>query len=289
MKPLFKWTGSKRKMMSKFGASFWPNEEVTRFVDGFYGAGSVTCAAKEKYPNAEFVINDSNTELVSLYQNLAWNEKELTERVFSYQNDYLSIIDKDERKKFYNKIKLAYIEHKRESVESSSQLLFMLKTNFNGWWKVYNYSNGRYATPPGTMAEKKNIFDPVNLKETAEFFREQCIIKRGSYNELGTFAGKGTYFYFDPPYRDSGGYEGDGFTESDQLELLGFMDECDAKGSLVSYSNKDIGDGFFSDNLPDSVWNLTNIENSFTAQRKGKRKVSEIFISNFFENNALFT
>ena len=75
MKPLFKWTGSKRKMMDKFGPSFWPAEEVTTFVDGFYGAGSVTCAAKERFPNARFIINDVKMALTTLAIKHMSNEK----------------------------------------------------------------------------------------------------------------------------------------------------------------------------------------------------------------------
>ena len=293
MKPLFKWTGSKRKMMDKFGPSFWPAEEVTTFVDGFYGAGSVTCAAKERFPNARFIINDVNNELVSLYKNLASHEAEMIERSFELESKYLEIHHdlKEERKAFYNKVKLSYIAANQpfgETPAESSKLLFMLKINFNGWWKTYNYSNGRYATPPGTVREKKSFLDIENLKETASFFRERCSINDWDFRYLDRYAGKGTYFYFDPPYRDSDGYEGvDVFSEQDQIDLLHLCDELDTKGSLVSYSNKDIGDGFFQRHIPH--FEIIELENNFTAQRKGKRKVTEVFIRNFFEKNALFT
>ena len=51
--------------------------------------------------------------------------------------------------------------------------------------------------------------------------------------------------------------------------------------------NKDIGDGFFQQHIPH--FEIIELENNFTAQRKGKRKVTEVFIRNFFEKNALFT
>ena len=36
IKPLFKWTGGKNRMMKKYDADFWPNREVKIFVDAFY-------------------------------------------------------------------------------------------------------------------------------------------------------------------------------------------------------------------------------------------------------------
>ena len=75
MKPLFKWAGAKNKMKDKYRPYFWPNKKIDLFVDAFYGAGTVTHWAADHYPNAKFIINDRNKELITFYRNLRDNPR----------------------------------------------------------------------------------------------------------------------------------------------------------------------------------------------------------------------
>ena len=67
-KPLFKWTGGKTKMRQLYEPYFWPERTFTRFIDAFYGGGSMSHWVLERYPDTEFVINDQNRELVQMYE-----------------------------------------------------------------------------------------------------------------------------------------------------------------------------------------------------------------------------
>ena len=71
IQPLFKWTGSKQRMMQQYAPHFFPEQNFTRFVDLFAGGLTNSLWVYENYPDKEFVINDWNGELTLLYATLA--------------------------------------------------------------------------------------------------------------------------------------------------------------------------------------------------------------------------
>ena len=290
LKPLFKWTGGKNRMFKKYGANFWPDREVNLFVDSFYGGGAVTHWAAEKYPNAEFIINDANTELVNLYKQLRDNTEACCDAVQKMEEAYLKVPadDKLSRKKFYNKYKMLYIDWVHESprdhtVDEFATLYFLMKTSFNGWWKVYNYSKGRYSTPPGTVHHTKPFIDYDLLKDTAHFFRERVrdIFNKDFQTVLPKTDLETTYFYFDPPYRDSSTiYTDDGFDDNDQIRLCEFMQYLSTHNAMVSMSNKEIGDGFWRHHLGNMETLVYDVK--YTAGRGTTvNNVCEVLIRNF--------
>ena len=285
LKPLFKWTGGKNRMKKKYGSNFWPKQDFKLFVDAFYGGGAVTHWVADKYPNVEFIINDQNTELVNLYKNLRDNLYWFSESVAELEFEYLQIDADDNvaRKAYYNHIKMRYIDNKNmRPTEESALLYFLMKTSFNGWWKVYNYSQGRYSTPPGTVHHKKPFIDYELLKETSEFFNERVMhINNYDFHHTAMFANSETYFYFDPPYRDSSTvYTDEGFNDTDQIRLCDFMQYCDMHGAAVSMSNKDIGDGFWEHQLGNME--ILEYDVKYTAGRGTTvNEVKEVLIRNF--------
>ena len=176
-KPLFKWTGGKTKMRSMYDRDFWPERPFTRFIDAFYGGGSMSHWVLERYPDTEFVINDQNRELVQMYTTIRDHTDDFLEECKRLESQYLLLpqVEGDrkasERHRYYTKIKYSYIEDWQEMgpVRESAHLYFMMKTSFNGWWKVYNYSRGRYSTAPGLLMESDVIYgrtfskSPVNM------------------------------------------------------------------------------------------------------------------------------
>ena len=289
MRPLFKWAGGKNKMKEKYQPYFWPAQDLNVFVDAFYGSGSVSHWVAEKYPNIEFVINDANTELVNLYQNLRDYPEWFIDKVSSLERDYLSIYHTDlkGRSVFYNGLRQAYVHYYKDmkDVEESALLYFMMKISFNGWWKVYNFANGRYSTCRGTLTEKDSFINRKLLAETSEFFKERvrCIMNE-DFTSVMCEAHPKAYMYFDPPYRDSYGYEyqegDDVFGDTQQLQLCEMMRECDKVGAAVSMSNKEIGDGFWQENLPE--FEIFEYDAKYTAAHGPTTKdVREVLIRNF--------
>ena len=290
LKPLFKWTGGKNRMFKKYGANFWPDREVNLFVDSFYGGGAVTHWAAEKYPNAEFIINDANTELVNLYKQLRDNTEAFCDAVQKMEEDYLKVPadDKLSRKKFYNKYKMLYIDWVHESprdhtVDEFATLYFLMKTSFNGWWKVYQFAKGRYSTCRGTLTEKKSFINYKLLQETSRFFNDRVIdILNNDFTITQDYIGPKTYMYFDPPYRESYGYEykeGE-FDDTDQKRLCDYMLKCSDGGSAVAMSNREVGDGYWSENMPEMQCILFDAKYS-AANGPTMIDAKEVLIRNF--------
>jgi len=283
LKPLFKWTGGKNKMKAKYGDTFFPDSKYDTFIDCFYGAGAVSHWILEKKPDTKFIINDHNSEMVKLYKTLRDYPDEFIDASLKLQEGHLSINTIEDRKAFYNYHKLRHCQEYENltDIEEAAALYYMLRVNFNGWWKIYNYSNGRYATPPGTMTEKKPFMDVQNLKNTSKFFKEQCTILSGDFENVRPYVTDTSYVYFDPPYRDSTtNYTDDGFNENDQIRLCNFFKECTQKGALSALSNKEIGDGFFETHLGE--YNLHKMEVKYSAGRGDTiNKVQEILVTNF--------
>jgi len=255
LQPLFKWAGGKSRMREKYGLEIWPDRDFTLFIDAFYGAGSVTHWVADKHPNVEFIINDANSELITLYRNLRDNTDWFCEKVAELEHDYLKIpyYDKVARMAYYNKCRMTYVYDYKDmkSTDESATLYFMMKICFNGWWKTYVFSKGRYATCCGTVKERVGFVNYQLLRETAKFFNERVReIRTGDFATVREFASSDAYLYFDPPYRDSFGYGEAEFDDGDHLRMCEVMRHCDDEKASVSMSNREIGDDFWHQNLP---------------------------------------
>lgn len=284
LKPLFKWTGGKNRMRDKYDGLFLPTRKFSRFIDCFYGAGAVSHWVLDEFPDTEFIINDFNTEMIELYRVLAKQPDDFIDKTVKLEEKFLTIDGTQPRKDFYNELKMAHINDYEQQGEliTAVNLHFMMKINFNGWWKIYNYSNGRYATPPGVVDKKKAFIDIENLRNTSEFLREQCIILNGDFEVVRPYVNKDSFVYFDPPYRDSTTeYTDDGFDESDQIRLCNFFKECvNEHGAICSLSNKEIGDGFFEEHL--DQYNLHKMGVKYTAGRgTTTNDVQEILVTSY--------
>jgi len=266
--PLFKWTGGKNRMREEYSIDFWPRRGWKVFIDAFYGAGNVSQWVADKYSKALYIINDDNTELMSMYRTLRDQPDLFISQVAKLEREFLTIPyrDNDSRKAYYNDIKLEYVDG-GYNVYESARLYFMLKVSFNGWWKTYNYSKGRFATPPGIVNQKNQFIDYGLLRQRSEFFRERCLyMLDGDFADTLQYVDRDSYLYFDPPYRDSTtNYTEQGFDDTDQVNMCEVMIEADARGSQVSMSNKEIGDGFWHKHLPE--FEILEYDVKYTAGR----------------------
>ncbi len=66
MKPLFIWAGGKNKMLKKY-APHLP-ETFDKYIEPFFGGGAMFIWAYNKNPDAEFVINDCNKDIIGIYR-----------------------------------------------------------------------------------------------------------------------------------------------------------------------------------------------------------------------------
>lgn len=303
LKPPFKWTGGKNRMWDQYVPHFFP-DNIDTFVDMFCGAGSVSLWIAENYPSTKIVLNDFNSELIDLY-------RVMRDSYSSFEKEYLDVVQKhislpfprteksfaskEEYKEWSkdwennNPRKIHYYELRDryafdyESIPTErlmAELYFMLRVNFNGMWKAYKKMNLRYSTPPGTLMQKDSFF---NIEETRKFhqFLQRCELRNVDFGDLTGYEGPNTYYYADPPYRDSiVDYQG-GFTEDDQKRLVTFLKDCSAQDCFIAESNKEIGDGFWNTHFGED-YNIHVVDAKYTAGRgKVTHDVKEVLITNF--------
>jgi len=273
--PMFKWTGSKQRMLEQYAPHFFPDGEFTRFVDLFAGGLTNSLWVYEKYPDKEFVLNDWNGELVLLYATLADNVDEVIAEWFKCVQRWLSLEPVDRKQYYYELREIYCLQNEGKSdVYLSALLLFMLQVNFNGMWKAYKKCNERYSTPPGTCLQKQQFFDVNKITRVANFLKKATICN-------GDFASvnikEGDWLYADPPYRDSVVLYQGGFNEDDQVRLARFLTES---GCKFAYSNKHIGDTFYSDNFVGC--NIIDMAAKYTAGRgTSTLDVTEVLVTNY--------
>ena len=273
--PMFKWTGSKQRMLEQYAPHFFPDEKFTRFVDLFAGGLTNSLWVYEKYPDKEFVLNDWNGELVLLYATLADNVDEVIAEWFKCVQRWLSLEPVDRKQYYYELREIYCLQNEGKSdVYLSALLLFMLQVNFNGMWKAYKKCNERYSTPPGTCLQKQQFFDVNKITRVANFLKKATICN-------GDFASvnikEGDWLYADPPYRDSVVLYQGGFNEDDQVRLARFLTES---GCKFAYSNKHIGDTFYTDNFVGC--NIIDMAAKYTAGRgTSTLDVTEVLVTNY--------
>ena len=276
IQPLFKWTGSKQRMMQQYQPHFFPQENFTRFVDLFAGGLTNSLWVFENYPDKEFLVNDWNGELTLLYATLSDSVDGVVEQWQECVNKWLSLSEVEDRKKYYYELREVYCHDYvgRSDVYLSGLLLFMMQVNFNGMWKAYIKCNGRYSTPPGTCLQKQAFFNRQKIYNVASFL-EKATITNGDFAAVQPR--QGDWLYADPPYRDSVVLYQGGFTEEDQVRLAKYLTES---GCKFAYSNKDIHDGFYERNF--AGCNIIEMEAKYTAGRgTSTLDVSEVLVTNY--------
>lgn len=279
MKPLFKWTGGKGRLLAKYtDVNFFPQaDEFDTFVDLFCGSGATFLWVAERYPDKKLIINDKNTELITMYRHI---RDEWDTFIECYQDYVIQFLDgtKEDRKKLYDYYKEVYaFEYtKMDPVQVSALLLVMLKTNFNGIWKSYKKWGSRYSTPAGTMTYKTttDLFDRQKVLEFRDVLK-RCTILNVSFEDVDI--PDNSWVYADPPYRDSHSMYSDQFNDDQQRQLGEFLLK---QNGLYAESNKEIGDGFWKGLYPDAY--IHELEHKYTCgQGKAVVPVTEVLIKNY--------
>lgn len=230
LKPFTKWVGGKRQILDVLKSNM-PKEYGT-YYEPMVGGGALFFSVAPK----KAVINDLNNDLILSYKTIRDEVGSLI-RILEEHSDNNS-------KEYYYDIRLSDRDGRYEKmtdVEKSARLLYMLRVNFNGMYRVnknnqFNVPYGRYKNP--------NIVNESLLRSISKFLNESKItILNKSFEEVARKAKKGDFIYFDPPYvplnqtSNFTSYTADGFGHDDQVLLRDTFKELDNRGCYVMLSN----------------------------------------------------
>jgi len=264
MKPLYKWAGGKNKMIPKYlETPGIPVSGFDTFVEPFFGGGAMTIWMLKNSSAKHFVINDTKTDLMDIYAEIKRDVNGFIESLEVYQQKYMPL-SKSDRKKLYYDLREEYIE---THPNNAALLYFLMLTGFNGIWQTTKKSNGRYATPSGLLNEKVKVFDEKNVREWHEFLQNATICS-GDWSEIETPTEK-SFFFMDPPYRDSFTSYGGEFDDIAQKNLIDRCNTLDKMGHYVFLCNRDDGnDDFFTQSKGNLLTHHYDI--TYTAGRRKK-------------------
>ena len=260
MKPLFIWAGGKTKVLKHY-APFMPTAFDT-YYEPFFGGGAMFVHVMNTYQPKNVVINDINSDVISIYKAIKTDLTEFQQRLDSLESQYLPL-SKDDRKKFYFDLRHLHAWEYQEWSKTfeAATLYFLMKTGFNGIYQLNKNTNGRYGTPAGLLNQKDKVYDRDVLKWWNDAL-QNVEIKSGDWRNAVTNDPNG-FFFFDPPYRDSFADYGNGFGDDALTDLLDFADDQ----NLVFVANRADDDWFENQSRSMQVhyFNIT-----YTAGRRKK-------------------
>jgi len=268
MKPLYKWAGGKTKLINKHYASMLSNIEFDTYIEPFFGGGAMFCWAYNKNPEANFVINDINSDIINIYLAIKNDYALFLTGLNSYQETYL-VKDKPSRKEYYYQMRAYHAqEYDNLSLTARASLLyFLMQTSFNGIWQINKNTNGKFGTPSGLLNEKTQVYNKENLDCWHEALQKTKIFS-GDYSHVANEITKDSFVFLDPPYRGCFTNYGTKSDDQFQKEILTWVDQQSLNAKYIWLANRDLQDDFFSA-YQDSLYTF---DITYTAGRRKRNK-----------------
>ncbi len=272
-RPFVKWAGGKRQIIDKL-KEYVPDEFDT-YYEPFVGGGALLFELSPK----KAVINDSNKELMNVYNVLCDEEK--FKKMCSVLNNYevnhgeeffYEIRSKDKNKKTFDRL---------SDYTRAARTIYLNKACFNGLYRVN--SKNEFNVPFGKKT-KVNTYDGGNLITVSNYLTMNDVkIMSVDFEEAVKDAKKGDFIYFDPPYdsdtKTFNSYTEEGFGKEEQVRLSRVYKELADRGCYVMLSNHNtmLVKALYKD------YNVHKIEAKRNINANGKKRgmVEEVIITNY--------
>ena len=228
--PILKWAGGKRQLLTQILPHI-PND-YNRYFEPFLGAGAVLFELQPK----RATINDTNAELINVYQVIKDNPDELIKLLKEY--------DKQHFKDFYYNIRDIDRDsvkfQKLSEVEKASRTIYLNRTCYNGLYRVN--SAGCFNTPMGHNTAIQ-IVNENGIRAINEYLNKYEIrILNTDYREALKRVRKTDFVFLDPPYYPTGKdyfirYDSSLFGIENQEELKKVCDRLTNRGIRFIQTN----------------------------------------------------
>ena len=276
-KPFVKWAGGKRQIIDEL-KKYIPDEFNT-YYEPFIGGGALLFELAPK----KAVINDSNAELMNVYQVLCDDSKfkKMCRVLNNYEANhseefFYEIRNKDKNKNTFNRL---------SDYTRAARTIYLNKACFNGLYRVN--SKNEFNVPFGKKS-KVNTYDGNNLITVSNYLTMNDIkILNKDFEEAVSYAKKGDFVYFDPPYDSDNNiftsYTEEGFGKEEQRRLAKVFKELDQKGVYVMLSNHNTI--LINELYKDYHIHVIEAKRNINSNGKKRGKVEEVIVTNFTKNN----
>jgi DNA adenine methylase len=280
MKPLYKWTGGKRKEIKTFRdfyPNFMKNNEKYKFVEPFFGGGAVFWDLE----NDNNVINDIDYDLINFMKTISTDSEKLIDMclVMCKNIDEITLQEKtslitskeakEKRGEFYynwrNKDRNNGLEI-LSNLDRAFRFYFVNQMSFNGM-RRFN-SKGEFNIPYGNYKNFNNHFEPRHIEILKNTKISNCSYKEVMENNDDD----NTFIFIDPPYtREFSEYShGSFFGNKEQIELFNTFKDLKNAKAMIIINKDDFTSNLYKDYIKDE-YNLkysTNIKNRFDQEVK---------------------
>ena len=276
-KPFVKWAGGKRQIIDEL-KKYIPDDFNT-YYEPFIGGGALLFELAPK----KAVINDSNAELMNVYQVLCDDSKfkKMCRVLNNYEANhseefFYEIRNKDKNKNTFNRL---------SDYTRAARTIYLNKACFNGLYRVN--SKNEFNVPFGKKS-KVNTYDGNNLITVSNYLTMNNInILNKDFEEVLKDAKKGDFVYFDPPYDSDNNiftsYTEEGFGKEEQRRLAKVFKELDKKGVYVMLSNHNTT--LINELYKDYHIHVIEAKRNINSNGKKRGNVEEVIITNFTKNN----
>lgn len=222
MKPVIKWTGSKRSQASEILKYFPINIET--YYEPFCGGCNMLSAVLESNIHADrYICNDLNSDLIHVYELIRNNPESLVDYYTDIYSKFVLLNNVDAKRDFYNDIRADFnITH------NPYEFFWIMRVTVNGMPR-YNdkgeFNNALHLTRNGMKPETlskiiyqwNNVLNDNNVVFTNVDYRN--VIPENTDD----------FVYLDPPYANTKGIY---YGSIDTSELFEYISNLNCKSAL---------------------------------------------------------
>lgn len=225
-KPFLKWAGGKHKLAPIIQAQL---PQARRLVEPFVGSAAVSLVLEFD----EYLLNDSNPDLIHLYQTL----KQEKQAFIDYAQSFFTP-DNNQETRFYDLRE--QFNHSDDVAEKSALFVYLNRHSFNGLCR-YN-SKGGFNVPFGRY---KSPYFPADEMRDFVAKSDRMMLMCGDFQAVFDLIEHDDAVYCDPPYvplnetASFTTYSQGGFAWQDQLRLLQCVEQSAKKCRGIVLSNHD--------------------------------------------------
>lgn len=277
-----RWLGGKRWLVRQHAHYLPRPASRARVYDAFTGGGAV--AVHYLRLGYQVVMGDANPRLIGCYAHIQQATDWLIVGLAELAGEHA---DAQARGMLSAKAHFADVRARMnasdpESLVSAACFLFVLRTGFNGLYRVNR--RGVCNTTYGEPKPGKDLVKAEEVRALAKLL-ERAELRVGDFEAVVAPAKRGDFVYFDPPYvADKGkpafvAYAPGGFTRKDQARLGVVCRELDGRGVrwLLSDGASDAA------GETHGLWHVTRVPvyRSCGAKAASRTTVTELLVSNF--------
>lgn len=259
--PVFRWAGSKRKLLPILMRASPPC--FGKYFEPFVGSGCLFFALKPK----KAVLGDINSDLICTLQTLQRHPRLLHKCATSHNLD---------RKSYYN-LRDGHVPE--DSTERAARFLALNRFCFNGLYRANQ--SGKFNVPFGTKTGE--------MPSASTFYRASVALRnakllQGDFTSTLKSVKKGDFVYLDPPYvysgrRDRGEYGPNTFSVADIDRLFDVMNRLKRLNASILLSFIECDEVI----RHAKHWNINQVpvKRQISAFAQHRICVNELLISNY--------